>query len=517
MPKRVLAPAPHPFVIPNKTGLPQEVADAFTKLEQHLKALNVHVRSIFTPQGMPVPDGPLNPTVSQLGGTLLVDFQADQSGPYISVYRVYRATAGTRSAPTTPGPDQATCVGVIPANRPEDAGHIQWMDRNFTIPQLDPANPTRFAYWVTSVDDLDRQSIFVPCASSPIETLVTGPGDHSPEPKFTALNKLLNAAPTRNDGLTTPINIDQPFAITSSTNAAPIVVTIGAHDFVVGDFVAVDSHLVNTNANGWWKVSAVVANVSITLVNPLTGANSIGNGVGAATGKLYRVSQILGGLPPYTHPTCAVANGNTVDWTSPWSTNMGAVTGPLNCLRFVPWYSNQATLAQTPAPGGAVGASFYLPDGGAGTTVAIAQEVGLRGFPNSSPRVTLSLFAYWVSNPANSVLTLDIVDPSLAVLLTTNFSPTLNPAKFVYNFAIPNSTFSTGRIKFRIKNTNVSGVGSGLVVFAPMVACGDVAPAFSAMVDSTDYSAALSSDLFMGTWARTIQQTITRDASAPYA
>jgi uncharacterized phage protein gp47/JayE len=70
--------------------------------------------------------------------------------------------------------------------------------------------------------------------------------------------------------------------ITSSTNASPIVLTIGAHSFFVGQRVRVAGHLVNTNANGDRYISAVSA-TTITLTG------SVGNGVGAATGtvKLY--------------------------------------------------------------------------------------------------------------------------------------------------------------------------------------------------------------------------------------
>lgn len=77
-------------------------------------------------------------------------------------------------------------------------------------------------------------------------------------------------------------------AIVSSTNATPIVVALASgHGFVVGEHVTIAGHATNTNANADWIVSAKDA-THITLVNESTGANSVGNGVGGATGTVGR-------------------------------------------------------------------------------------------------------------------------------------------------------------------------------------------------------------------------------------
>jgi uncharacterized phage protein gp47/JayE len=69
-------------------------------------------------------------------------------------------------------------------------------------------------------------------------------------------------------------------AITSSTNASPIVLTIpSGHNFTVGMRVIVGGHTVNSAANGVWTVSAASA-ISIAL------QGSVGNGVGGATGSV---------------------------------------------------------------------------------------------------------------------------------------------------------------------------------------------------------------------------------------
>lgn len=72
--------------------------------------------------------------------------------------------------------------------------------------------------------------------------------------------------------------------ITSSTNATPIVVTSTAHGLTNGDIVSITGHLVNTAANGIWQIGSVAAN-TFALLDPITGGNSVGNGVGGATGR----------------------------------------------------------------------------------------------------------------------------------------------------------------------------------------------------------------------------------------
>jgi hypothetical protein len=77
------------------------------------------------------------------------------------------------------------------------------------------------------------------------------------------------------------------FIPTSSTNATPIVFTKSGHGLVTGDTVIVNAHTTNTNANGVWKVS--VSGTTFTLLNA-DGSNSVGNGVGGATGTVRKIS-----------------------------------------------------------------------------------------------------------------------------------------------------------------------------------------------------------------------------------
>ena len=79
--------------------------------------------------------------------------------------------------------------------------------------------------------------------------------------------------------------------IISSTNATPIVVTTVTHNLSNGDIVSIQGHATNTCANGVWKVAGVTG-TTFQLTNPVDGTNSVGNGVGGATGS----AAVLGGV-----------------------------------------------------------------------------------------------------------------------------------------------------------------------------------------------------------------------------
>ena len=88
--------------------------------------------------------------------------------------------------------------------------------------------------------------------------------------RITLFYTLFNAAPAR--------------SIASSTNAAPIVVTSSAaHGLTTGDSVTIESHLVNTAANGT-NVVTVLTSTTFEL------NGTTGNGIGGATGTIAFVT-----------------------------------------------------------------------------------------------------------------------------------------------------------------------------------------------------------------------------------
>lgn len=73
-----------------------------------------------------------------------------------------------------------------------------------------------------------------------------------------------------------------PVAVTSSTDATPIVVTATSHGLVTGDVVAISGHTTNLAANGIRRVTVVTAN-TFQLQDPYTNANIAGSGGGAGS------------------------------------------------------------------------------------------------------------------------------------------------------------------------------------------------------------------------------------------
>jgi len=73
-----------------------------------------------------------------------------------------------------------------------------------------------------------------------------------------------------------------PIAITSSTNANPIVITTAAaHGYTSGDVVEILGHTVNTAANGSWVIT-VISTTTFSIPQP-------GDGVGGATGTVQKM------------------------------------------------------------------------------------------------------------------------------------------------------------------------------------------------------------------------------------
>lgn len=80
-------------------------------------------------------------------------------------------------------------------------------------------------------------------------------------------------------------NAVTPVAVTSSTDATPIVVTATAHGFVTGDRVLIFGHTTNIAANGIFKVTRITAD-TFSLQDEFTGASVAGTGGGAGSSGL---------------------------------------------------------------------------------------------------------------------------------------------------------------------------------------------------------------------------------------
>lgn len=78
-------------------------------------------------------------------------------------------------------------------------------------------------------------------------------------------------------------NAVTPQAVTSSTDATPIVVTKASHGYSTGDLVIINGHTTNIAANGIFRITVLTAN-TFSLQDYNTGANIVGSGAGAGSG-----------------------------------------------------------------------------------------------------------------------------------------------------------------------------------------------------------------------------------------
>jgi hypothetical protein len=111
-------------------------------------------------------------------------------------------------------------------------------------------------------------------------------------------------------------------AIVSSTNATPIVITLSGANYTalapaVGDTVIVANHATNTKANGVWQISAVNGSTTITLQDA-GGNDSVGNGIGGATGTVRKATNMAVKLASSVTRDVAVCGnqGQKANWTA---------------------------------------------------------------------------------------------------------------------------------------------------------------------------------------------------------
>lgn len=85
-----------------------------------------------------------------------------------------------------------------------------------------------------------------------------------------------------------------PVAITSSTDATPIVMTVASHGLSTGDRVLIYGHTTNIAANGIYKITKLTDN-TFSLQDEFTGADIAGSGAGAGSnsGLIVKAPPIL--------------------------------------------------------------------------------------------------------------------------------------------------------------------------------------------------------------------------------
>ena len=84
-------------------------------------------------------------------------------------------------------------------------------------------------------------------------------------------------------------NAITPQAVTSSTDATPIVITKTSHGYNTGDQVIINGHTTNIAANGLYKVTKLSSS-TFSLQDINTGADIAGSGAGSGSGGVMALA-----------------------------------------------------------------------------------------------------------------------------------------------------------------------------------------------------------------------------------
>ncbi len=122
-----------------------------------------------------------------------------------------------------------------------------------------------------------------------------------------------------------------PVAITSSTDATPIVVTATTHGLTTGDRVLIYGHTTNIAANGIFKAVVLTAN-TFQLTDEITGASIAGSGAGAGANGLLVVAPPVLNVMDYRNIVLQVSTSGSATVTLKVAGSLGkpeaSSTGP---------------------------------------------------------------------------------------------------------------------------------------------------------------------------------------------
>lgn len=158
-----------------------------------------------------------------------------------------------------------------------------------------------------------------------------------------------------------------PVAITSSTDATPIVVTATAHGLNTGDRVLIQGHTTNIAANGIFVVTRLTAN-TFSLQDEITRANVAGTGGGAGSSGICMKAPPVVVIPDFFNVYIQVGTSGTATTTIKAAgslgksvlsqvqprgdlPNMGATVAPSNPYSFIQMLNKDTAAAVNGATG----------------------------------------------------------------------------------------------------------------------------------------------------------------------
>ena len=117
-------------------------------------------------------------------------------------------------------------------------------------------------------------------------------------------------------------NAVTPQAVTSSTDATPIVVTKASHGYSTDDLVMINGHTTNIAANGIYKIT-VLSSSTFSLQDYNTGDNIAGSGGGAGSSGVVVLAPKILSAADYRDIILSVETSGSANFTAKVASSMG--------------------------------------------------------------------------------------------------------------------------------------------------------------------------------------------------
>lgn len=124
----------------------------------------------------------------------------------------------------------------------------------------------------------------------------------------------------------TIFNAVTPKAVTSSTDASPIVVTKATHGLATGDVIIISGHATNIAVNGTWKIT-VINSSTFKIADINTGVFVNGSGAGAGSGGIMCTAPKMPLVSDFNNAEISITTAGTATLTMKIAGSLGNIDG----------------------------------------------------------------------------------------------------------------------------------------------------------------------------------------------
>lgn len=147
-------------------------------------------------------------------------------------------------------------------------------------------------------------------------------------------------------GTQTLLDAKTPVAITSSTDATPIVVTSTAHGLVTGDYAFIYGHTTNVAANGIFQVTRLTAD-TFSLQDQFSGSDVAGSGGGAGASGYCMYAPRVMAVPENANVVLQIDTSGTATTTLKVAISLGRTAADTTSRAGCPSFGGTITTANT--------------------------------------------------------------------------------------------------------------------------------------------------------------------------